>query len=316
MSFQKFNNYILIIPYKSKFYNILTNIINKFKIFNKKYINKFVFLYKKFILNYFYINSLPSVYKPSNLLILIIIILLLLCTIIFTNGFLISFKNYQWFNLPLTKIIVLLSIFYILYLIFNYFIRLYNVFFRSIIYLYYNRKSKINKFNINEDNNININTLFLYYYIYNIFYLVLTSFFIYKLFNYIKIYDSNLSQIVSSFTFIISFMFSLMYIDFKYNDINMFDDFNIKVKNTNKLNIFIQFIFIFILFFYSFYSLISFFEYLYFNHYINSKIFINNYFKFYLGNNINMSNENNSLNQKNFNTDNETVIVNNSVIKK
>ena len=198
--------------------------------------------------NYIKIVNLPSGYKPKSLKSLSLVIILGFSTILFTNNLYLYFYKFIFdvaglafqgggFAHPspppfFILMLAILTLGNLIYVIFTYVTKIYNVFINSIDNFIFNKK--ISK-------NIKIS-----YYIYNIICIIILTLLIIRIYNSLILYDNNIKDPIVILSFIICII-SLIYID-----INSNNEFIIKnnVKIT-KLHYFLQSItlFIFILFF-------------------------------------------------------------------
>jgi hypothetical protein len=234
--------------------------IIKSKIKNIK--NKLYNLIFTIITNYIKITSLPSGYVSNNKYFLFIILLGIVNSLLLTTNLIYSFINYVY----IINIIIGFSIFNLYYLKFNNIIKLYRIIILSIPYTQY----------LLKNNDYKKFKLMIWYYIYNIFYLIISIIIITKINNSLGIYNNELYLFFKFVTFYFSIILGFLHVYFSPNN-----EFNIKNIKLNK-NIFTYFLLIFILLVF-----ITFFRVEYNLDKIDHKIFM-----FYFHNNSSSSNHN------------------------
>jgi hypothetical protein len=190
---------------KNKLYNLIFTIIN----------------------NYIQITSLPSGYISYNKYFLFIIFLGIINSLLLTTNLIYYFINYVY----LINIIIGFSIFNLFYLKFNNIIRLYRIIIKSIPYTQF----------LLQNNDYKKFKLMIWYYIYHIFYLIISIIIIKKINNSLGIYNNELYLFFRIFTFYFSVILGFLHIYFFPNN-----EFKIKNIKVNK-NIFTYFLLIFIL---------------------------------------------------------------------
>lgn len=124
-------------------------------------------LYLNIIELYLSILSLPMVYRPKNHLIVSIIIIMVTMSILFNSGL------YLYFHRSLICLFVSASILNIFFLKFNFIIRCYSVFCKSLIYFYKNMNRSINGTVSPIVGKSGLNII-IFYYLYNLLCFILT----------------------------------------------------------------------------------------------------------------------------------------------
>jgi len=140
--------------------------------------------------------SLPSQYRITNKKLGIFLIILILNSIITSTGLIEKINN-----IYLVKFILIITFMYLCFIIFNFLLRLYNMFYKCIIFF----KEKI------KTKNIGIETIIIYYF-FNFFYLILNVFIIYKFIIILDLYDNNIENVFLFLFFIYFLSFSIIYI--------------------------------------------------------------------------------------------------------
>jgi len=163
----------------------------------------------------------------NNKYILILLLILMLITFIFNKN-INSFKGLNIYEVNSLTIILYFVLFYLIYIKLNIMMRIISLF-RSIKYFYYNIRLKIVK---------DIKIIALYYYIFNIFFIIISVLFINNLNN--NLYIININNYVE-YTNILTLILLLFYLKDIFNK-----EFKISDNNINPLfiilNIFILFI--------------------------------------------------------------------------
>ena len=155
---------------------------------------------KNLLEQYLLLLSLPSGYKLMNIKQIFILIFFVITTIFYLSD---SYQKLE--NILLKDLIVSLVMIYAIFTKFNIIIRSYNIFIKSIYYFYNNFNNSI----------INLN-LIIFYYIYNITWLILSFIFISKL--DIKLSDlDRIYDIYSIYSLLISGILGYLYIDYLSN---------------------------------------------------------------------------------------------------
>lgn len=189
-------------------------------IFNNKF--NILFYSSKFIINYSKVNNLPSIHKFKNPLIIIGFLILFLSSFVLTINISISYIPYELFKNNILYILVLSTFTYFLVILFNIIIRSYNVYYRSLFFIFDN----------NKENDNNCYFIIKLYYIYNSMCLLLSSLFLFRLYYTIGFYNPDLQDMLLPFAFLFSFIGSLIYIDrIHYNTKDFIINNNIVINN-------------------------------------------------------------------------------------
>lgn len=143
--------------------------------------------------------SLPMVFKPSSKVTVVFILIMVILSVLFNLGV------YSYFNSSVTYLFVFASIFNLFYLKFNFIVRFYNVFYKSIIYFYKN------------SNKIKVRVM-IFYYLYNIMCFILTYFIVVRIQNNLFEFNYSIGEYSQIYSYLLSPVLSLMYIDYISED--------------------------------------------------------------------------------------------------
>nr|YP_010455095.1 hypothetical protein NYK79_mgp53 [Porodaedalea mongolica]UUA03937.1 hypothetical protein [Porodaedalea mongolica]WCF76697.1 hypothetical protein [Porodaedalea mongolica] len=160
-------------------------------------------IFKQIIETYLSILSLPMVYRSKSKLIIVLILVMVISSIVFNSGLYNSVSsNYGYLFVSAT----VLNIFF---LKFNFIIRLFNVFYKSVIYFYAAYR------NGNSNNKI-VPTLriIIFYYLYNILCFVLTILLVLRLENNLAEYSNIIAEYSYIYSILVAPTFALMYIGY------------------------------------------------------------------------------------------------------
>jgi hypothetical protein len=178
--------------------------------------------------NYIQISSLPCGFLINNVYILLLIIISFLFSFTLTTNLIYLFQDL----IILFNIAIAISIVYLFYLKFNFIIRLFNIFIKSISYTYFLFRNKLNG---------ELKKMF-WYYILNILISLVSLIIIFRISFWLNNYNKDLYSYVYLYTNLFSCLFGLMYIGYISNNPFKF--------NKIKLNVFSFFIsFTFLIFF-------------------------------------------------------------------
>jgi hypothetical protein len=179
--------------------------------------------FKKEISLIFTVLSFPSVYKVKNFKQIMVLFLLLGSSLIMNTGYI----NCLHFSL-IKDLIFYLTLFYYLYLIFNIIVRIYNVFFRMVMFFFHTPT---------------LNTkIVVGYYIHNSLGFILTSFLLYRIDSNLSLFNATLFKDINLYIFIISFLTAVIYITYISNQ-----NIELKEVNTNSLSLFFVILNVFLL---------------------------------------------------------------------
>jgi hypothetical protein len=182
----------------------------------------------KIMYNYIQISSLPCGFLINNVYILLLIIISFLFSFTLTTNLIYLFQDL----IILFNIAIAISIVYLFYLKFNFIIRLFNIFIKSISYTYFLFRNKLNG---------ELKKMF-WYYILNILISLVSLIIIFRISFWLNNYNKDLYSYVYLYTNLFSCLFGLMYIGYISNNPFKF--------NKIKLNVFSFFIsFTFLIFF-------------------------------------------------------------------
>lgn len=162
-------------------------------------------IYREFVGLYLSNLSLPMVFKPNSKLTVVFILVMVFLSVLFNLGI------YKHFNSGITYMLVFASIFNLFFLKFNFIVRFYNVFFKSIIYFYSVYKNvglkKSNKFKV-----------LIFYYLYNIMCFIFTYFLVVRIQNNLFEFSYSFGEYSQIYSYVLSPVLSLMYIDYISED--------------------------------------------------------------------------------------------------
>nr|YP_010697837.1 hypothetical protein P1S03_mgp08 [Porodaedalea chrysoloma]WCF76798.1 hypothetical protein [Porodaedalea chrysoloma] len=164
-------------------------------------------IYREIVELYLSILSLPMVYRPKSKNVLYFILVMLLFSIVFNTGL------YLYFNSTLLYLFVYASVFNIFFLKFNFIIRIFNVFYKSIIYFY-------NIYRNGDNINTNVPSLnvLIFYYLYNMLCFVLTILIVVRLQHNLYEFNYTVGENTYIYSIFISPLLALMYIDYISED--------------------------------------------------------------------------------------------------
>lgn len=154
-------------------------------------------IFKNIKLTYIKFIQLPTIYRYNNLLFIFIILVMILSTFLFNSGIIYNYINYTPI---LFEFIILFTMLYFLFLVFNLIVRSYNMFYRTLIYFY-------------KIKGCRSKSLIALYYIYNGLCVFITIVILYKIANNMTFYKPNLIGYLYTYSFLVSFTLALMYID-------------------------------------------------------------------------------------------------------
>nr|YP_010455130.1 hypothetical protein NYK79_mgp18 [Porodaedalea mongolica]UUA03972.1 hypothetical protein [Porodaedalea mongolica]WCF76739.1 hypothetical protein [Porodaedalea mongolica] len=173
----------------------ITKTIMLIKLAIKKIIKQIVEIYLSIL-------SLPMVYKSRSKLVLVLILAVVISSIIFNSGL------YGYINSDYAYLFVSAAVLNIFFLKFNFIIRIFNVFYKSIIYFYNTyRGDNINKIVPNL-------SVIIFYYLYNILCFTLTTLLILRLENNLSEYSNTIGEYAYIYSILVAPVLSLMYIDY------------------------------------------------------------------------------------------------------
>lgn len=225
-------------------YNI--NLIKELNNFKKK----IMLSIKSCIEIYLSILSLPMIYRARSKSVLILIILMILLSFVFSSGL------YNYINSNLIYLFVYSSVINVFFLKFNFIIRIFNVFYRSVIY-FYKTTSKTFKGSMTHAPKLKFSKIYnetispkatmsptksviIFYYIYNIICFSLSIFIINRIETSLLAFNQDIGEYTYIYSMIISFILAIIYIDYistnkiKYSKIIL-----------NRIGIIMQFVLIF-----------------------------------------------------------------------
>lgn len=156
-----------------------------------------VTILKNLKLAYIKFIQLPTIYRNNNILFIFIILLMILSSFLFNSGVIYKYIDYTPMLFDVT---IVFTILYFLFLVFNLIVRLYNMFYRTLIYFY----------NVKEGCR---SSLIVLYYSYNGVCLFISIIIMYKIFSNMTFYQPNLIGYLYTYSFLISFTLALMYIE-------------------------------------------------------------------------------------------------------
>lgn len=162
-------------------------------------------IYREFVGLYLSNLSLPMVFKPSSKATVIFILTMIIFTILFNLGL---YKN---FNSSITYMLVCGSIFNLFFLKFNFIVRFYNVFYKSIHYFYnlYKNAGSTNKFKIK---------VVIFYYSYNIVCFILAYLIVVRIQYNLFEFNYSIGEYTQIYSYVLSPVLSLMFIDYISED--------------------------------------------------------------------------------------------------
>lgn len=178
----------------------ITKTIMLIKLAIKKIIKQIVEIYLSIL-------SLPMVYKSRSKLVLVLILAVVISSIIFNSGL------YGYINSDYAYLFVSAAVLNIFFLKFNFIIRLFNVFYKSIIYFY-------NIYRNGDNINTNVPSLnvLIFYYLYNMLCFVLTILIVLRLQHNLYEFNYTVGENTYIYSIIISPLLALMYIDYISED--------------------------------------------------------------------------------------------------